>query len=156
MTPQSREIATGWLVNAGLRPTRQRVALAELLVGDGRHRHVTAESLLNRQRRTGMRCLWQRSTTLCALFAMRVCCKKSQWTDRKAISTRTRMIIPTFLGRRRKAKRCAVGSAGHSASTRGAGRCRNRVCRCRHSLAQEVTDLKRLSARPPKHVRPFL
>nr|WP_295077112.1 Fur family transcriptional regulator [Tabrizicola sp.] len=29
----------------GLRPTRQRLALAELLVGDGMNRHVTAESL---------------------------------------------------------------------------------------------------------------
>jgi Fur family transcriptional regulator, iron response regulator len=34
-----------WLATAGLRPTRQRVALAALLVGDGQHRHVTAESL---------------------------------------------------------------------------------------------------------------
>lgn len=34
-----------WLAQAGLRPTRQRLALAELLVGDGRDRHVTAESL---------------------------------------------------------------------------------------------------------------
>jgi len=34
-----------WLSAAGLRPTRQRVALAELLVGDGEDRHVTAESL---------------------------------------------------------------------------------------------------------------
>lgn len=34
-----------WLATAGLRPTRQRVALASLLVGDGEHRHVTAESL---------------------------------------------------------------------------------------------------------------
>lgn len=34
-----------WLGQAGLRPTRQRVALAELLVGDGEDRHVTAESL---------------------------------------------------------------------------------------------------------------
>ena len=34
-----------WLARAGLRPTRQRVALAGLLVGDGRNRHVTAESL---------------------------------------------------------------------------------------------------------------
>lgn len=34
-----------WLAGAGLRPTRQRVALAALLVGDGQHRHVTAESL---------------------------------------------------------------------------------------------------------------
>jgi len=38
--------ARGWLGGAGLRPTRQRVALAELLVGDGKDRHVTAESLL--------------------------------------------------------------------------------------------------------------
>ena len=36
---------TSWLTGAGLRPTRQRVALATLLVGDGQHRHVTAESL---------------------------------------------------------------------------------------------------------------
>ena len=39
------EFATEWLDGAGLRPTRQRMALAELLVGDGQHRHVTAESL---------------------------------------------------------------------------------------------------------------
>ena len=35
----------GWLVRGGLRPTRQRVALAEILVGDGTDRHVTAEWL---------------------------------------------------------------------------------------------------------------
>ena len=34
-----------WLGAGGLRPTRQRLALAELLVGDGLNRHVTAESL---------------------------------------------------------------------------------------------------------------
>lgn len=34
-----------WLARGGLRPTRQRLALAALLVGDGRDRHVTAESL---------------------------------------------------------------------------------------------------------------
>lgn len=34
-----------WLARGGLRPTRQRLALAELLVGDGEDRHVTAESL---------------------------------------------------------------------------------------------------------------
>lgn len=53
MTQGSREKATDWLVDAGLRPTRQRVALAELLVGDGLHRHVTAESLFDAARRTG-------------------------------------------------------------------------------------------------------
>ena len=36
---------TEWLAGAGVRPTRQRVALAGLLVGDGEDRHVTAESL---------------------------------------------------------------------------------------------------------------
>jgi Fur family iron response transcriptional regulator len=41
----SRMRAAAWLTAAGLRPTRQRLALAELLVGDGRNRHVTAESL---------------------------------------------------------------------------------------------------------------
>ncbi len=53
MTPQSRKIATDWLESAGLRPTRQRVALAELLVGDGRHRHVTAESLFDSAKTKG-------------------------------------------------------------------------------------------------------
>jgi Fur family iron response transcriptional regulator len=41
----ARDRGTGWLAGAGLRPTRQRVALAALLVGDGSNRHVTAESL---------------------------------------------------------------------------------------------------------------
>ncbi|MDS9950744.1 MAG: transcriptional repressor [Planktomarina sp.] len=34
-----------WLKRGGLRPTRQRVVLAERLIGDGKNRHVTAESL---------------------------------------------------------------------------------------------------------------
>ena len=42
-----------WLKAAGLRPTRQRLALAQLLVGDGRNRHVTAESLHGAAARTG-------------------------------------------------------------------------------------------------------
>ena len=42
-TAQTR--STKWLTDAGLRPTRQRVALASLLIGDGQNRHVTAESL---------------------------------------------------------------------------------------------------------------
>lgn len=44
-----------WLAGAGLRPTRQRCALAALLVGDGRHRHVTAESLFEASREAGVR-----------------------------------------------------------------------------------------------------
>lgn len=47
MTLQATERGTTWLTGAGLRPTRQRVALAALLVGDGQHRHVTAESLFS-------------------------------------------------------------------------------------------------------------
>ena len=43
-----------WLGQAGLRPTRQRVALAELLVGDGKDRHVTAESLFDSARDRGV------------------------------------------------------------------------------------------------------
>ncbi|MGJ8604582.1 MAG: iron response transcriptional regulator IrrA [Marivita sp.] len=39
------ERGTEWLSKGGVRPTRQRVALASLLVGDGKNRHVTAESL---------------------------------------------------------------------------------------------------------------
>ncbi|MBR2575221.1 iron response transcriptional regulator IrrA [Yoonia sp.] len=38
---------TDWLAGAGLRPTRQRLTLADLLVGDGQNRHVTAESLFD-------------------------------------------------------------------------------------------------------------
>lgn len=50
MTATPTRIATDWLGRAGLRPTRQRLALAELLVGDGQHRHVTAESLFEAAR----------------------------------------------------------------------------------------------------------
>jgi len=45
MTPAQHDTGTAWLATAGLRPTRQRVTLAALLIGDGQHRHVTAESL---------------------------------------------------------------------------------------------------------------
>jgi Fur family iron response transcriptional regulator len=45
MTRTATLRGTEWLLRGGLRPTRQRVALAELLVGDGQNRHVTAESL---------------------------------------------------------------------------------------------------------------
>jgi len=45
MTETTLDIETKWLAKAGLRPTRQRLTLASLLVGDGKHRHVTAESL---------------------------------------------------------------------------------------------------------------
>ncbi len=43
-----------WLAGAGLRPTRQRLALAGLLIGDGRNRHVTAEGLFEAAGRAGV------------------------------------------------------------------------------------------------------
>ena len=46
-------VAETWLASAGLRPTRQRRLLAALLIGDGRHRHVTAESLYAAARAAG-------------------------------------------------------------------------------------------------------
>ncbi|HEV8035345.1 MULTISPECIES: iron response transcriptional regulator IrrA [Rhodobacterales] len=45
MSDIATQRSTNWLAGAGLRPTRQRVTLASLLVGDGQDRHVTAESL---------------------------------------------------------------------------------------------------------------
>jgi len=45
--------ANAWLSGAGLRPTRQRRALAALLVGDGAHRHVTAERLFDAAKDSG-------------------------------------------------------------------------------------------------------
>ena len=45
MTPEALERGSTWLARAGVRPTRQRLSLATLLVGDGHDRHVTAEGL---------------------------------------------------------------------------------------------------------------
>lgn len=47
------DIETEWLAGAGLRPTRQRMTLATLLIGDGQHRHVTAESLFEAAKAKG-------------------------------------------------------------------------------------------------------
>jgi Fur family iron response transcriptional regulator len=55
MTPLALERSTDWLSSAGLRPTRQRLSLASLLVGDGTNRHVTAESLFEASRDAGER-----------------------------------------------------------------------------------------------------
>ena len=51
---QPERRADSWLEGAGLRPTRQRRALAALLVGDGQHRHVTAERLFDRAQEAGV------------------------------------------------------------------------------------------------------
>ncbi len=53
MQKNAEHRGTDWLSSAGLRPTRQRVALAALLVGDGMDRHVTAESLFASARAAG-------------------------------------------------------------------------------------------------------
>lgn len=46
MTQSTTELrCSAWLKGAGLRPTRQRMALAHHLIGDGQHRHVCAEDL---------------------------------------------------------------------------------------------------------------
>ena len=45
MKPETLTRSIDWLNRGALRPTRQRLALAQLLVGDGMNRHVTAESL---------------------------------------------------------------------------------------------------------------
>lgn len=47
MTETETQRSADWLAGAGLRPTRQRMTLATLLVGDGQDRHVTAESLFD-------------------------------------------------------------------------------------------------------------
>ncbi|WP_373635245.1 iron response transcriptional regulator IrrA [Yoonia sp. SS1-5] len=47
MTQTQTERSANWLAGAGLRPTRQRLTLATLLVGDGKDRHVTAEGLFD-------------------------------------------------------------------------------------------------------------
>jgi Fur family iron response transcriptional regulator len=53
---QNEELLAGrWLANGNLRPTRQRLALAKLLVGDGRNRHVTAESLFDAAHYSGVK-----------------------------------------------------------------------------------------------------
>ena len=45
MIEGGQDHVTSWLARGNLRPTRQRLILARLLVGDGENRHVTAESL---------------------------------------------------------------------------------------------------------------
>lgn len=53
MADAKNETGASWLATAGLRPTRQRVTLAALLIGDGQHRHVTAESLFDAAKAQG-------------------------------------------------------------------------------------------------------
>ncbi|NYS23711.1 transcriptional repressor [Rhodobacteraceae bacterium 2376] len=55
LTQSSLAQGSTWLNRAGLRPTRQRLSLAALLVGDGQNRHVTAESLFEAASASGDR-----------------------------------------------------------------------------------------------------
>jgi Fur family iron response transcriptional regulator len=55
MMSEAIERGKTWLGRSDLRPTRQRVALAALLVGDGQNRHVTAESLFAAAKSQGER-----------------------------------------------------------------------------------------------------
>ena len=45
ITDKTLRTGSDWLARAQVRPTRQRLSLASLLVGDGCDRHVTAEGL---------------------------------------------------------------------------------------------------------------
>lgn len=53
MKTMEQERGQKWLAAGGLRPTRQRLSLASLLVGDGMNRHVTAEGLYASARDAG-------------------------------------------------------------------------------------------------------
>ena len=44
---QSVHSSLNWVSRAGLRPTKQRIKLAQLLIGDGKNKHITAESLFD-------------------------------------------------------------------------------------------------------------
>lgn len=55
MTELALKRGAEWLASGGMRPTRQRLSLAALLVGDGEDRHVTAESLYDLSVRSGDR-----------------------------------------------------------------------------------------------------
>ena len=47
--------AKKWLLSAGLRPTRQRKILADLLTEGGQHKHVTAEILFEKAKKRGQK-----------------------------------------------------------------------------------------------------
>ena len=53
VTPTALKTGQAWLARGKVRPTRQRVSLASLLVGDGADRHVTAEGLFMAAKASG-------------------------------------------------------------------------------------------------------
>jgi len=42
---EARMVALQWLAKANVKPTKQRIKIAEYLVGNGEHKHITAEQL---------------------------------------------------------------------------------------------------------------
>ena len=48
MINSNKFCATNWLYKVGLRPTKQRVLLANLLIGEGKHQHFTAEEVFEK------------------------------------------------------------------------------------------------------------
>ncbi len=53
LSPATTQAGQTWLNRGKVRPTRQRIALAALLVGDGENRHVTAEGLFTAAKDSG-------------------------------------------------------------------------------------------------------
>ena len=72
---QSNEMVDRWLLEGGLRPTRQRVVLAQRLIGDGQNRHVTAESLFaasnNHQVKVSLATVYNTLRAFCGAGLMR-------------------------------------------------------------------------------------
>ena len=50
MKNSNKFCSTFWLCKVGLRPTKQRLLLANLLMGEGKHQHFTAEDLFEKAR----------------------------------------------------------------------------------------------------------
>lgn len=47
--------ATYWLNKVRLRPTKQRIFLANLLMGEGKHQHLTAEDLFEKAKQKNLK-----------------------------------------------------------------------------------------------------
>ena len=47
--------ASHWLIKVGLRPTKQRIFLANLLMGEGKHQHLTAEDLFEKAKQKNLK-----------------------------------------------------------------------------------------------------
>ena len=47
--------ATYWLNKVGLRTTKQRIFLANLLMGEGKHQHLTAEDLFEKAKQKNLK-----------------------------------------------------------------------------------------------------